>query len=209
MNRSRKKRSRGEARRHKRLREENERIASRQDEEYAEDEIPLRLLLKKYKVELLLVGLVIIGVAIIMSLGPDKKTAKKLRDSFNPFLYSQSWEWDEAFSQGYKIIVLTDKNIIQTSFDTLPDDLKINWKKMSVARVQSSRLNSMTEKIKITLTGITYAPADMLGVTATVILSRQKGASARLAQFGKIEFVAKIVEDDGEQLFCLFGLRDL
>jgi len=209
MNRSRKKRNRKEIRRRKQLREESGRVASRLDEEHVEDEIAQRSLLQKYKIELSLFVFVIIGIVFIMSLGPDQRAAKKLRNSFNPFLYSRSWEWDEVFPRGYKIIVLTNKDIIQTSFDTLPDDLKINWKEMAVARIQSSQLSDMIEKIKITLFNIAYVPADISRVTTTATLLRQKEASARLAQFGKIEFVVKIVEIEDNQIFCLFGLRKL
>jgi len=209
MSRSRKKRSRREIRRRRQLREESGRIASRQEAKYTEEEIPLRSLFGKYKVELSLVVFALIGVIFVMSLGPDKKAAQKLRESFDSSLYVESLRWDMTFSQGYKVFVFTEKNIIPTSFDTLPDDLKIDWKKMSVTRIQTDQLSGTIEKIKITMNGITYAPADVSGMSTTVILSRQKGASARLARFGKLEFVAKIVEDDGSQLFFLLGLKRL
>jgi len=209
MNRSRKKRSRRKIRRRRQLREKSQRIAVHEEEKYTEEEIPLRLRLKKHAVEFSLIVFVVIGVLFIISLGPDKKVVQELQESFDPFLYNRSLEWDEEFLQGYKIIVFTDKDIIQTSFDTLPDDLKINWKKMSVVRIQANQLSGMTEKIKITINDITYAPENVSGMTATVILLRQKGASVQLARFGKLEFVAKIVEDDSSQLFFLLGLRSL
>lgn len=209
MGRSREKRSRGKIRRRRQLREESERIASRQQGGCAENEASSQLQFRKYKIELFLAAFVIICSVFIMSFGPDKKAAKKMRNSFDPFLYSQLFEWDSAFAQGYKVIVFTDEGIIQTSFDTLPKDLKINWKKMSVTRIQANQQSGIIEKIKITLDGITYAPAGISGLTTSVTLSRQKGASARLAKLGKLEFVAKIVEDEDHQLFCLLGLRSL
>jgi len=210
MNQSRKKRSRGEIRRRRQLREKSGRIASRQEEKYTEEEeVPPHLLLKKYKVELLLVAFALIGVIFVMSLGPDKEAAQKLRESFDPSLYRRSLQWNEVYSQGYKVVVFTDKNIIHTTFDTLPDDLKINWKKMSVVRIQANQLSGTTEKIKITINDITYAPANISGMSATVTLTRQKGASAKIAEFDKLNFVVKIVEDEDDQLFCLFGLRSL
>jgi len=209
MNRSRKKRSRGEIRRRRQLREESERTRSYLDEDRTENEIPQRSRIKKYKIELLLAAFAIIGVVFIMFLGPDRRAAKELRDSFNFFLYSRSWEWDESFSQGYKIIVLTEKDIIQTSMDTLPDSLKVNWKEMNVARIKSSQMSGTIEKIKITLNDIAYAPVNISGVSATVTLSLQKGASARLVNLGELEFVAKIVEIRNSELFFLLGLRKL
>jgi len=209
MNQSRKKRSRGKIRRRRQLREESERIASRQKEEYTKEAIPIRLLFKKYIAELLMAAFVIFGVVFVISLGSDKKAVQKLQESFDPLLYDRSLEWDATYSQGYKIIVFTEKNIIHTSYDTLSDDLEINWKEMSVTRIQADQLSGTIEKIKIAINGITYAPANVLGMTATVILSRQKGASARLAKFGNLEFVAKIVADDSSQLFFLLGLRNL
>jgi len=209
MNRSRNKRSRREIRRRRQLREKSQRIVSQEKEIYIQEETSILLLLKKYKVELLLIVFVVISVIFIISLGPDKKAAKKLQKSFDPFLHSRSLEWDEIFIKGYKIFVLTDRDIIQTSFDTLPDDLKINWKKMSVVRIQANQLNSMTEKIKITINDITYVSAGVSGLTAKAIFSRKKGASARLARFGKLDFIVKIVEEDNGKLFCLFGLKYL
>jgi len=73
MGQSRKKRSRGEIRRRRQLREENERIASSQKQKYVKEGVSLRQLLKKYTVELVLITFMALSVVFIMSLGPDKK----------------------------------------------------------------------------------------------------------------------------------------
>ena len=209
MSQSQKKRNRREMRRRKRLSEKNERISSRQKREYIEEKVTLYALLKKHIVELLLIAVALIAVAFVIALGPDKKASQKLRESFDSFLYSRSVKWDAEFSQGYKIIVFTDTDIIHTSFNTLPDDLKINWKKMSVAWIQANQLNNTIEKIKITINDIAYTPANISGLAVSVTLLRQKGSVARLTRFGELEFVVKIVEDDGSQLFCLLGLKNM
>jgi len=83
MNRSRKKRSRKEIRRRRQLREKSQRIAVHEEEKYTEEEIPLRLRLKKHAVEFSLIVFVVIGVLFIISLGPDKKAVQELQESLN------------------------------------------------------------------------------------------------------------------------------
>jgi len=209
MSRSQKKRNRREIRRRKKLKGENERIATRQEGRGTVEGVSLRSLIKKYTIELFLVGFVLIGVVFIISLGPDKKAVQKLQESFDPQLYGRSWEWDEAFAQGYKVFVLTETDIIQTSFDTLPEDLKIDWNKISITRIEENQPDGTIEKIKIVINDIHFKSAGISGLSTAAILSRQKGAYTKLASFGELEFVAKIVEDDGSQLFCLLGLRSL
>lgn len=193
----------------KRLSEENERFSSRQKGKYIEDKVSLFGLLKKYIVELLLIAVALIAVVFIVSLGPDKKASQKLMESFDLFLHSRAAEWDAEYSQGYKIIVFTDSEIIHTSFNTLPDDLKINWKNISVARIQTNQLNDTIERIKIVINDISYTSANISGLTVSVILLRRKGSVGKLTRFGDLQFEAKIVEDEGSQLFCLLGLRKL
>ncbi len=209
MSRPQKKRNRREIRRRRQSREKNQRLVSRDEKKYTEGDISILLFLKRYIFELFLIICLIIGIVFVKSLGPDKEAAQKLQESFDPALYGESLEWDKVFTGGYKILVLTEKDIIQTSFDTLPDDLKINWKKMSVTRIQANQLGNTIEKIKIIIKDINYAPADVSGLTAIATLSRQKGVFARLAVFSNFEFIAKIVRDDAGQLFCLLGLREL
>jgi len=174
MNRSRKKRSRRDIRRRRQVREKSQRIAAHEEKKYTKEKVPLRFLFKKHVVELSLIAIMIFGVLFVISLGPDKNAVKELQDSFDPFLYDRSLEWDEEFLQGYKIIVFTDKDIIQTSFDTLPNELKIDWKKMSVVRIQANQLSGTTEKVKITLNDIAYAPVNVSGMTTRAVLLRQR-----------------------------------
>jgi len=199
--------SRGKLKRHRQLREESQRIVSREAKRYVPEAFNLWKFLWQRGVEFSLIAVLIIGVVAVRALGPDLGAIGEQRDSFGPLLLDQSLKWDKEFLYGYKVMVFTDKDIIQTSYDTLPGDLKINWKKMNVTRIQANQLNRTVEKIKIEISDIDYASAGIHNLTVRSTLLRQKGATIRLARFGELEFVVKIVDDDGNQLFCLFGLK--
>lgn len=204
---SRKNISRGSIRRRRQLRDQRRRAACREERRYARSAFSLRRFVGRYKAEAFFIAVLIAGVLAVASLGPDKKAAKAARDSVSSFLTDRSREWNQAYPYGYKIIALTDKDIIHTSFDTLPGDLEIDWKNLSVSRIQADRLRGTDEKIKIGIDGLNYAPAGVSGVSVTAAFSRKKGARAALARFGGLDFAAEIVEDDGEYLFLLLGLR--
>ncbi|MCK4882758.1 MAG: hypothetical protein KAS92_07020, partial [Candidatus Omnitrophica bacterium] len=127
--------------------------------------------------------------------------------SVSSVIEERSEVWDEAYPYGYKIIVFTGSEIVHTSFDTLPEDLKINWKNLSVARVQAKQFGSMDEKIKIGMTDISYGPAGVSGLTIRISFIRKVGAATILTRFDDLEFIAEIIEDNTDQTFCLFGLR--
>jgi hypothetical protein len=144
---------------------------------------------------------------VIMTLGPDKSAVKKVSDSVSALLVDQSEVWGEAYPYGYKIIALTDREIIHTSFNTFPEALVINWENLSVARIRANQQKDADEKIKIQIPDIKYAPANISGHTVTAAFTRRKGVTASLAVWGDREFVVQVVEDDGQRTFCLFGLR--
>jgi hypothetical protein len=208
MNNSRKNMSRGEIRRRRQLREQRQRIESREDEEHIQEEFSFKLFLKKYTVEVSLVVFLITGVSTVILLGPDKKAVNERQDAVRVLLRDRTYEWDEAYPYGYKIMAFTGKEIIHTSFDTLPKDFRIDWRNASVARIQASSLTNTDEKIKITMRGIRYPPAGVSGLKVTTTFSSRKGVVAKLARIGELELVAEIVEDNGEVLFCLIGLKE-
>ncbi|MCK5083634.1 MAG: hypothetical protein KAR31_12055 [Candidatus Omnitrophica bacterium] len=165
------------------------------------------LFLKHHKVEIFLLVLLVAGVLSITLLGPDKGAINEMSASLSSVIEERSQYWDEAYPYGYKIIALTGTEIVHTSFDTLPEDLEINWKDLSVSRIQTKQFGSADEKIKIGMTGIYYVPAGVSGLAITTTLTKKKGASSILTRFDDLKFVVEIIEDNGEQVFCLFGLQ--
>ena len=83
----------------------------------------------------------------------------------------------------------------------------IDWKNLSVIRVKTDRLKGTSEKIKIVVEGINYAPAGIAGLSITTTFSRKKGAVARLTRLGEFKFVAEIIDEKEGYLFFLLGLR--
>ena len=194
-------------RHHRQLRDQRQREIAREKNKYTPAKFALGLFLKRRKIEIFFTVILIVGVSGIILLGPDKGAIKEMSASVSSVIEEKSQYWDEAYPYGYKIIALTDADIVHTSFDTLPEDLEINWKDLSVVRIQTRQFGSMDEKIKISMTGIHYAPAGVSDLAITTTLIRKAGASAFLTRFNDLEFVAEIVEDNGEQVFCLLGLR--
>ena len=194
-------------RHHQQLRNQRQRDMAREEGKYAPARFVPGLFLKRHKVEIFLFVFLAAGVLSIILLGPDKGEINEMRASVSSVVEEKSQYWDEAYPYGYKVIALTDADIVHTSFDTLPEDLKINWKDLSVIRIQAKQFGSTDEKIKISMTGIYYAPAGVSDLAITTTLIRREGTSVILTRFNDLEFVAEIVEDNGEQVFCLLGLR--
>jgi hypothetical protein len=207
LKKSRQKANRARVRQRKQLSEQRQRVQDREKHKYTPEVFSFGRFLKEHKIELAFAVIVAACITGIVFLGPDKSAIKAMSASVSATIEGQSLQWDVAYPHGYKIIVFTDSDIIHTTFDTLPENLRINWNKLSVARIQSAEFGSVSEKVKITIPGMDYAPAGILGRTVTVSFIRKKGAIVRLAQFGNIEFVAEVIEDDTARLFCLFGLR--
>ncbi len=196
--------SRTKIRHHKRLQEQRLREQRREQKKY----VPEGFSFKQYKMELLLVILMACAVCGILFLGPDKKAMNLVRDSYSFLIEGKEEDWEAAYPYGYKIIALTDKGIVHTSYDTLPGDLKIDWKKVSVVRIQMKEFGSLEEKINIEIPEISYLQAGVSGMTIKVAFIRKEGAGADLAKLGAFKFTAEIIKDTEGLVFCLFGLKD-
>jgi hypothetical protein len=207
LKKSQKNKSRRKMRHHQQLRQQRQRGMVREEKNYTPAGFVPGVFFRRHKVEMFLLMVLAVGVFIIISFGPDKGAINEMRDSVSSVIEEGSQYWEESYPYGYKIIALTGTDIIQTSFDTLPEDLKIKWKNLAVARVQTKESGNLSEKIEMGMSGIQYAPAGVSNLSITTTLIRKKGASSILTQFDDLEFAAEIIEDNGEQVFFLFGLR--
>ena len=115
--------------------------------------------------------------------------------------------WKKKYPSGYKIIAFSEKKIIHTEQDTLPDDLKIDWKNVSVSVLPANPLTYTEEKLKINVPIISYAPMDMQGLNVSVVISRKKQEVVGLAKFGWHNLMAEIIGDDGDSILCLIGFQ--
>lgn len=199
--------NRGKIRRRRQLREQRQRIESRGKRKYVPGRFMLGQFFKRHKVEFFFLAIIVAGVFGVFLLGPDKRAMNEMSSSMSSIIEGKSQLWQKAYPHGYKIIALTDKNIIHTSFDTLPEELEIDWDNLSISRIQADQFKKTNEKIKIKMSGINYAPAGVSGLTISTTFTRRKGATVSLIRFNKLEFVVEIIEDDGSQIFCLLGLR--
>lgn len=207
MKRFRKNGSRKKSRHHRQLQSQHQREVDREEKKYVPAQFAPGIFLKRHRVEMFFLFLLTAGVLSIIMSGPDKEAIEEMKASVSSVIEERSEVWDEAYPYGYKIIALTGSEIVHTSFDTLPEDLKINWKSLSVARVQAKQFGSMDEKIKIGMTDISYGPAGVSGLTIRTSFIRKVGAITILTRFDDLEFIVEIIEDNTDQTFCLFGLR--
>ena len=191
-----------------RLRDQREREFRREKNKYVVESFSLRRFFERHTMDLALLVIMAAGITWIILLGPDKKAIKEMSASISSGIGDRSQQWAEAYPYGYKIIALTDKDIIHTLYDTLPKDLKIDWNNLSVARVQSAEFGRMNEKIEMALYSINYAPEGVSNLDVKVSFIRKKGAMVRVANLGQLELVVEVIENNEGQLFCLFGLRE-
>ena len=208
MKRSQKNKSRNKVRRRRHLKDERERAVARERNKYAPEPFVFSRFLKRRKIEISFIVFLAAGVLGIILLGPDKDAINEMRASVSSAIEEKAPDWDEAYPYGYKVIALTEADIVYTDFDTLPDDLKIDWKNISVVWIQTRQFGSVDEKLKVVIKDMDYGPAGVSGLSVTSTFIRKKGAKTILTRLGDLEFVAEIIEDTGTQLFCLFGLRE-
>lgn len=199
--------SRSQNKRRRQLRERDLRIESREEESSQSQQFAAEPFILKHIIEILFVVLAIFGFLIFRSLAPNEGDTEKTRETVDTLLLNRSYDWELKYPYGYKIIALTDKEIIHTSYDTLPLELKINWNKIIISRIKANQLADKEEMIKIEIADIHYAPENVSGMSIATSLSRHKGAKTRLAQFGKLDFMIEIIEDTQDHLFCMLGLR--
>jgi len=189
------------------MREIKERRDSGDEGRYVPDEFSRKSFFSKRLTEVIFILLLIGGVVAVRSLGPDNEAADEMRESIESLITWQPLQWEKDYPHGYKIIAFTDKDIITTSHDTLPEELKINWKRMSVARIEANQLKRTLEKIEIKINNINYAPAGIKGDNVKTTITRHTGSTGFLGQYGNLKLYVKIINDDGANLFCIFGLK--
>ncbi|MBN1870456.1 MAG: hypothetical protein JW847_07785 [Candidatus Omnitrophica bacterium] len=208
MSKYRKNKDRNKAKHHRQLWKQRQRKLAREERIYSPADADFGVILKTHKREVFLFVLMAVGVMGIILSGPDKDSMNKMSASVSSEIEQKSLYWEEAYPFGFKVIAFMGTDIVQTDFDTLPEDLKINWKNLSVVRIQTRQDDRTVEKIKISISGIQYEPANVSDVTITTTLVRNRGASALMTRFNDLEFVAEIIEDKDDQVYCLFGLRE-
>ncbi len=207
MKRSQKKANRRRVRQRIRQQDQNQRALDRDRNKYVPEKFVLKHYLRQHGIELAVLLMAAISVTVIVLMGSDKKAMNEMSATVSSGIEEQSQRWAEAYSYGYKVIMLTETDIIHTSFDTLPKDFRVDWDDLAVSRVKSTEFGAMNEKVKISLPGIDYAPGGVFDLTVTASFVRKEGAKVRLANLGKFEFVIEVVKDSDGKLYCLFGLQ--
>ena len=195
-------------RRKRQLRKQSERIHDRGDKRYVPADMTFGAFIKRQKGLFIFAAILAVGIWGVKKLTPDKKVDSIMQNSIDAIISERTQEWDQSYPYGYKIIVFTDKEIMHTSFDTIAPDFRINWKELSVTRIQADQLERTEEKIKITPPKIQYGPqsvSSLSGVTA--VISRKKGMKRSLGEFEKFEIILEIVDDREGRLLCLFGIK--
>ena len=210
MNASRKTKSRGRVRRERQLRKQRERVKARGDGLYVPKEMVPGAFLKRQIGVIVLAVILIAGIWAVKMLVSDKQGIADIEELIGARLEDERLSRGKEYPYGYKLIALTDKEIIPTSYDTLSRDFKIDWKRLSITRIRADQLQGAEEKIRIVAPQVHYLPRNISSQSlVTTTISRKKGMKTTLAQFDRFEFMAEIVEDKEGYLYCLFGLKRL
>ena len=209
MSASRKTKSRGRIRRERQLRKQRERIQARGEDKYVPKELSIGVFLKRQSG---FIVFAVILVAVILGshlLGPDKNATTNIEEMISPLMHDKAQAWAKEYPYGYKLFALTDREITSTSYDTFSDDFTIDWKKLSITRIQADQLKRSEEKIRIIAPQVRYLPQNIASRSmVTTTISRKKGMKITLFKFSQFEFVAEVIEDKEGYLFCLFGLKN-
>lgn len=146
---------------------------------------------------------------MLVLLTSRKSVPEAVQTVLETLAQEQAPQWAQKYPQGYKLIVITNDEIIHTDYDHLPDKLQVDWKELIVKKLKADQLKNMPERIRIQLSGLSYAPTGISGITITSTFTRQKGMIGSFLKFNGLELVAEIIEDQGNMIFCLLGLRQI
>jgi len=175
---------------------------------YVPDELTLAVCLQRLGILLVFGLFMLLGIYAVRLFGPDKEALKAIEQSVTSQLEDKSSQWDRQYPYGYKIIALTDQEIIHTAYDTFTPDFEINWRELSVTKIRADQLQSSAEKIRIVAPRIKCLSEDVSSrSTVTVTISSNKGMKASLVKFGRFDFGMEVVENTDGKIYCLFGLR--
>jgi len=164
-------------------------------------------LLWNLKVEIGIVLCVLIGVRLIYSSGKDNNLTKKITPDVSKLSKDRHNEWKKKYPSGYKIIVFVDNYVLHTQQDTLPEDLKIDWNNVSRLRTPSDLTQKTEAKIKITIPIMSYAPAEIFNLKVSTTIYRNQKKSWKVAALSWHNLFIEIIEDNGEEIFCLLGFQ--
>lgn len=195
------------SKRKRQLLDQRMRAQRRQQYQFTAAKFSVGHYLKDHLLELTIVVFAAACVIGIYFLGPDREAMRAMSEAIGSQMAERPQQWGKEYPLGFKVIALTETEIIPTGFDTLPKDFHVNWSGLSVARVQSVEYATSIEKIKMTIPGIRYPPQGVNGLDVSISFVWEKGARAHVADLGDRELVIEVVEGDTGQLFCLFGLR--
>lgn len=172
------------------------------------EKFSFRSFLRENRVPLFFIVLALAGITALWMTLPLKETVPDdITATLKTLAEEQLPRWAQKYSKGYKLIVITDQEIILTDYDRLPENLRADWKHLVIKRLKADPFKNIPERIQIELSGLSYAPADIFDVTASAAFTRQKGMTGSFLKFDGSELAAEIIEDQGNRIFCLFGLR--
>lgn len=160
-----------------------------------------------FKGEIITIIGIIVGIKLIMGLGPDPQTVADISPSAFSATPQQHAAWKKRYPSGYKIFAVKGEKIITTEQDTLPDDLKIDWPHVRVSVIPANRLTQTQEKIKITVPITSYAPLSVYDLRVSAVLSRQQRKAVGLTKLGWHNLMIEVIGQDSDSLLCLLGFQ--
>lgn len=151
--------------------------------------------------------LIIVLIVIIRNYGVNNQKMKEVNLYIREISEEFFEEWDKKYSQGYKIIIFADGKVRRTRVDSLNKQLKINWQKVKIEKIEANQFKGTDEKIKVEIPQIYFEPYSIEDLMLRGTFIRRKGAKIVLIsdKIFKVEII--LIEDWGEELVFLFGFN--
>jgi len=152
----------------KNLRKRSQKRNKKADQEKRDQGLSVQSVPKEAFPTLSLLGILLIIVAILSSVYlfyiKDLESAKRqIQQELDESVRDKIKDYTAKYPKGIKIVTFENNEMIESSIDTLPQDLRINWKKVSLLRVSPELSRDNPSAAKIQLPQVTY---DIYGISA-------------------------------------------
>ncbi len=154
-----------------------------------------------------LIMVALVGSVYFIGYRLKNEDREQLKGNTEHLIKSKGENWDFQYPDGYKVITLANNKVIESSVDTLPKDIFVDWKNISLARVTPEKLKDNPGLIKMRLGEITHQASGLNQTTIMVSFAREVGQQVVVTPIKKKELFFELLEVYENSMVCLFALR--
>ena len=109
----------------------------------------------------------------------------------------------DRYPEGYRLFEISGGKMIPLKPDTFPEKFRANWSYSKVS------FKNDKNEIKIYLPDIYYEPGHFRFVALNSTISKTKDFMFGLLRSDTSELIVEIIEDPGDKLICILGIRSI